>query len=98
MTGTDHRVVVIEHGGPHVLQLIEEDLPEPGHGEVRVQVLAAGVSAFDLIYRRWPHLPGSPKVPFTLGEWLTANGSCGWKRTLMFATSRSSTKEFVGTP
>ena len=68
MTGTGHRVVVIEHGGPHVLQLIEEDLPEPGHGEVRVQVLAAGVSGFDLIYRRWPHLPGSPKVPFTLGE------------------------------
>ena len=31
-------------------------------------MLAAGVSAFDLIYRRWAHLPGSPKLPFTLGE------------------------------
>ena len=64
----NHRVVVTEHGGPEVLQLFEEDLPEPGAGEVRVKVLAAGVSAFDLIYRRWAHLPGSPKLPFTLGE------------------------------
>lgn len=64
----NHRVVVSEHGGPEVLQLLEEDLPEPGAGEVRVRVLAAGVSAFDLIYRRWSRLPGSPRVPFTLGE------------------------------
>ena len=63
-----HRVVVSRHGGPDVLQVVEEDLPEPGAGEVRVKVLAAGVSAFDLIYRRWAHLPGSPRVPFTLGE------------------------------
>ena len=63
-----HRVVVSRHGGPDVLQVVEEDLPEPGAGEVRVKVLAAGVSAFDLIYRRWGHLPGSPRLPFTLGE------------------------------
>jgi len=68
MTRTSHRVVVPEHGGPDVLAWIEGELLEPGPGEVRVRVLAAGVSAFDLIYRRWPHLPGSPKVPFTLGE------------------------------
>lgn len=63
-----HRVVVSRHGGPDVLQVVEEDLPEPGAGKVRVKVLAAGVSAFDLMYRRWGHLPGSPRVPFTLGE------------------------------
>ncbi len=63
-----HRVVVSRHGGPEVLQVVEEDIPEPGAGEVRVKVLAAGVSAFDLIYRRWGHLPGSPRLPFTLGE------------------------------
>ncbi|MGI9611932.1 MAG: zinc-binding dehydrogenase [Acidimicrobiales bacterium] len=63
----NHRVVVTEHGGPEVLQLVEEELPEPRTGEVRVEVLAAGVSAFDLIYRRWAHLPGSPRLPFTLG-------------------------------
>ena len=51
-----------------MLQVVEEALPVPRHGEVRVRVLAAGVSGFDLIYRRWPHLPGSPDLPFTLGE------------------------------
>ncbi len=42
------RVVVTEHGGPEVLQVLEEDLPEPMAGEVRVRVLAAGVSSYDL--------------------------------------------------
>lgn len=64
----NHRVVVTEHGGPEVLQLIDEALPVPQQGEARVRVLAAGVSGFDLIYRRWPHLPGCPDLPFTLGE------------------------------
>ena len=36
-----HRVVVTRHGGPDVLQVVEEDLPEPRTGEVRVKVLAA---------------------------------------------------------
>lgn len=47
---------------------MEEDLPTPRPGEARVRVLAAGVSAFDLMYRRWKRLPGRPRVPFTLGE------------------------------
>ena len=68
MAVTNHRVVVAEHGGPEVLTVVEGDVPEPAAGEVRVEVLAAGVSAFDLIYRRWAHLPGSPELPFTLGE------------------------------
>ena len=63
-----HRVVVTRHGGPDVLQVVEEDLPEPGPGEVRVKVLAAGVSAYDLMFRRSGLLPGTPRVPFTLGE------------------------------
>jgi len=63
-----HRVVVSRHGGPDVLQVVEEGLPEPGAGEVRVKVLAAGVSAFDLMYRRSGRLPGTPKLPYTLGE------------------------------
>ncbi len=64
-----HRVIVSRRGGPDVLQVVEEILPEPEAGEVRVKVLAAGVSAFDLMYRRWAgRLPGSPRVPFTLGE------------------------------
>jgi NADPH:quinone reductase-like Zn-dependent oxidoreductase len=63
-----HRVVVTRHGGPDVLQVVEEDLPEPRVGEVRVKVLAAGVSAYDLMFRRSGSLPGTPRVPFTLGE------------------------------
>ena len=63
-----HRVVVSRHGGPDVLQVMEEDLPEPRAGEVRVKVLAAGVSAYDLMFRRSGRLPGTPRVPFTLGQ------------------------------
>lgn len=62
------RVVVTGHGGPDVLEVVEEAVPEPREGEARVRVLAAGVSAFDLVYRRWRRLPGRPAVPFTLGE------------------------------
>jgi NADPH:quinone reductase-like Zn-dependent oxidoreductase len=62
------RVVVTRHGGPEVLQVVEEVLPEPGAGEVRVKVLATGVSAYDLMHRRSGSLPGSPRLPFTLGE------------------------------
>ncbi|UCF09932.1 MAG: zinc-binding dehydrogenase [Candidatus Bipolaricaulota bacterium] len=62
------RVVVSRHGGPEVLQVIEEDIPEPKAGEVRVKVLAAGVSAYDLMFRRSGRLPGTPRVPFTPGE------------------------------
>lgn len=62
------RMVVSRHGGPEVLKVVEEDLPEPRAGEVRVKVLAAGVSAYDLMFRRSGLLPGTPRVPFTLGE------------------------------
>jgi NADPH:quinone reductase-like Zn-dependent oxidoreductase len=61
------RVIVARHGGPEVLQWVEEDCPEPGAGEVRVKVRAAGVSAYDLMFRRSGLLPGTPRVPFTLG-------------------------------
>lgn len=64
----NHRVVVTHHGGPEVLQMVEEDLPEPRPGDVRIKVLAAGVSAYDLMFRRSGSLPGAPRPPFTLGE------------------------------
>ncbi len=62
------RVVVTRHGGPDVLQVVEDDLPEPLAGEVRVKVLTAGVSAYDLMFRQSGALPGTPRPPFTLGE------------------------------
>lgn len=68
MTATrNHRIVVTRHGEPDVLQMVEENLPEPRADEVRIKVLAAGVSAYDLMHRHSGSLPGTPRVPFTLG-------------------------------
>ena len=53
----NHRVVVTRHGGPEVLQMTAGSLPQPGPGEVRVRVQAAGVSAYDLMQRRSGSLP-----------------------------------------
>jgi NADPH:quinone reductase-like Zn-dependent oxidoreductase len=64
----NHRVVVTRHGGPEVLQVVAEELPEPGPGEARVRVQAAGISAYDLMHRRSGSLPGTPSVPYTPGE------------------------------
>lgn len=61
-----HRIVVSQRGGPGVLEVVEEDLPDPQPGHVRVKVLAAGVSAFDLMVRKGS-FPGFPRVPFTPG-------------------------------
>src|SRR5215470_4001105 len=38
------RIVVSHYGGPDELRVVEEECPEPKRGEVRVRVLAAGVS------------------------------------------------------
>jgi NADPH:quinone reductase-like Zn-dependent oxidoreductase len=60
------RIIVTHYGGPDALQLIEEECPEPKHGEVRVRVLAAGVSLPDIMAREGIH-PETPPVPFTPG-------------------------------
>ena len=60
------RVIVDHFGGPEVLRVIEEDAPQPEPGEVRVRVLAAGVSFTDALLRAGSYL-GGPKPPFTPG-------------------------------
>lgn len=60
------RVVVDRFGGPEVLRVVEETEPRPGPGEVRVRVLAAGVSFTDAQLRAGTYL-GVPKPPFTPG-------------------------------
>ena len=45
------RIVATRRGKLEVLQMIEDDLPEPATGEVRVKVLASGVAFGDVIYR-----------------------------------------------
>jgi NADPH:quinone reductase-like Zn-dependent oxidoreductase len=63
---TMKRVVVDHFGGPEVLKVVEDDVPQPGQGEVRVRVLAAGVSFTDAQLRAGTYL-GVPKPPFTPG-------------------------------
>ena len=64
---TMHRVVVDHCGGPEVLKVVEDDVPRPGQGEVRVRVLATGVSFTDSQLRAGTYIPGGPKPPFTPG-------------------------------
>src|SRR5262249_2049413 len=60
------RVVVAHYGGPEVITVIEEDIPNPKAGEARVKVLAAGVSLPDVLAREGVH-PETPRVPYTPG-------------------------------
>ena len=60
------RVIVTHYGGPDALRVVEEECPEPKHGEVRVRVLAAGVSLPDIMAREGVH-PETPPVPYTPG-------------------------------
>ncbi len=60
------RIIVTHYGGPDELRVIEEECPRPKHGEVRVRVLAAGVSLPDLMMREGIH-PETPSLPFTPG-------------------------------
>jgi len=60
------RIIVTHYGGPDALQVVEEECPEPKDGEVRVRVLAAGVSLPDLMMCEGIH-PETPRLPFTPG-------------------------------
>jgi len=64
---TMKHVVVDHYGGPGVLRVVETDVPQPGPGEVRVRVLAAGVSFTDAQMRAGTYIAGAPKPPFTPG-------------------------------
>jgi NADPH2:quinone reductase len=60
------RIIVTHYGGPDALQVVEEKRPGPKHGQVRVRVLAAGVSLPDILAREGVH-PETPPLPFTPG-------------------------------
>src|SRR5262252_8725629 len=62
-----HRRIIITHyGGPDALQVVKEECPEPKPGQVRVRVLAGGVSLPDILAREGIH-PETPRLPFTPG-------------------------------
>src|SRR5204862_5588326 len=60
------RVLVNHYGGPEVVTVVEDEVPVPAPGEVRVKVLAAGVSFTDTQLRAGTYI-GGPKPPFTPG-------------------------------
>lgn len=60
------RVVITGHGGPEVLKVIEEDLPAPRSGEVRLRVLAIGVAFADVLMR-YGMYPNTPPLPLSPG-------------------------------
>ncbi|WP_350349386.1 NADP-dependent oxidoreductase [Agromyces sp. G08B096] len=50
-----HAVRYSRHGGPEVLEVAEVPTPDPGEGEVLVEVFAAGLSPVDSAVRRGAH-------------------------------------------
>jgi len=60
------RIVVTDHGSVEVMNTVEEAIPEPRSGKVRVKVLAAGVGYADIMAQHGGY-PLAPKLPFTPG-------------------------------
>ena len=60
------RIVISRFGGPEVLDVVEDNLRDARPGEVRVKVLAAGVSWVEYMMRQNTY-PSQPKPPFTPG-------------------------------
>lgn len=81
-----HRIRVARFGGPDVLEFIQEtSLPEPGPGEVRLRVLAAGTGFTDTFIRRGRYPDFKGPLPFTPGYDLVGAidrlgpGVAGWR-------------------
>jgi NADPH:quinone reductase-like Zn-dependent oxidoreductase len=65
-SGRQQRMVVSRRGGPEVLTLVDEPMPQPGPDQVRLRVLAAGVAFADVLMREGLY-PGTPRHPFAPG-------------------------------
>lgn len=64
---TMRAVRIVAHGEPETLRLMDEPVPEPGPGEVRVSVHAAGVNYPDLLVVRGTYQILAP-LPFSPGK------------------------------
>jgi len=60
------QIWITRRGGPEVLEVREAPDPEPGPGEIRVQVAAAGINFADIMCRLGLY-PDSPKLPAVVG-------------------------------
>jgi NADPH:quinone reductase-like Zn-dependent oxidoreductase len=59
-------VVITKHGGPEVLKVEERPDPQPGQGQVRVDVAASGINFADVMARMGLY-PDAPKTPCVVG-------------------------------
>ena len=59
-------IEVARFGGPETLQIVEKPVPEPGPGQILIEVKAAGVNFADLMAREG-HYPPVPNAPFVPG-------------------------------
>jgi NADPH2:quinone reductase len=59
-------IVVTEYGSSDALEVRETEMPEPGPGEVRLAVEAAGINFADIMQRRG-HYRNGPTPPYTPG-------------------------------
>lgn len=63
-------VQISETGGPEVMRLVEVPVPEPGPGQVRIDVAAAGLNFIDTYHRAGVY---PIDLPFTLGKEVAGN-------------------------
>ena len=76
-------VVLTALGGPEV-QVIEDDVRDPGPNELRIQILACGVAFADVLMRRGMY-SGVPPLPYSPGYDIVGTvescgpGVSGWK-------------------
>ena len=63
----NRRITIPHPGGPEVLEVIEEPIPEPKPGEARVKVLTAGVARADVLMRMGQYPGSTPPYPYTPG-------------------------------
>ncbi len=66
MAATYRAVMLTRKGGPEVLQVVDLPQQQPGPGELRVRVRAAGVGATDVMMLSGGY-PFAPKIPFVPG-------------------------------
>lgn len=74
------RAIVRQHGGPEVIEFIDEEMPEPGPGEVVLEHTAIGLNYIDTYHRRgiYPmELPGGLGIEAAGAFWPWATESKG---------------------
>ena len=59
-----HAITMREPGGPDVLEWTEVPDPEPGPGEVLIDIAATAINRADLLQRQgsYPPPPGAPDI------------------------------------